>query len=94
MMKIYHIQFLVLFASIFFAIQLFGQSPQVTYTDITKEAGIEFRYNFGDVTYENILESSGSGVTIFDYNNDGNMDLYLLNGTYLDFYRSRGPGRC
>jgi hypothetical protein len=84
MMKIYHIQFLVLFASIFFAIQLFGQSPQVTYTDITKEAGIEFRYNFGDVTYENILESSGSGVTIFDYNNDGNMDLYLLNGTYLE----------
>ena len=58
-------------------------SPPV-FTDITKEAGIDFRYNFGDYTYENILESSGSGITIFDYNDDGLPDLYMLNGTYLE----------
>ncbi len=56
----------------------------VWFTDVTQEAGIDFRYNFGDYTYENILESSGSGVTIFDYDNDGWMDIYLLNGTYLE----------
>jgi hypothetical protein len=64
--------------------QLIGQSTKITYNDITKEAGIDFVYNFGDYTYENILESSGSGVTILDYDNDGHMDLYLLNGTYLE----------
>lgn len=54
------------------------------FTDITKSAGIKFRYTFGDRTYENILESSGSGVTVFDYDNDGLMDLFLLNGTWIE----------
>lgn len=61
-----------------------AQSPSVIFTDITKEAGIDFRYTFGDYTYGNILESSGSGVTVFDYDGDGYLDLYLLNGTYLE----------
>ena len=58
--------------------------PAVTFTDVTQRAGIGFRYTFGDTTYENILESSGSGVTVFDYDSDGDLDLYLLNGTYLE----------
>jgi hypothetical protein len=55
-----------------------------TFTDVTAQAGIDFRYTFGDFTYDNILESSGSGVTVFDYDGDGDMDLYMLNGTYLE----------
>ena len=54
------------------------------FTDVTKQAGIDFQYTFGDYTYENILESSGSGITVFDYNNDGLPDLYMLNGTYIE----------
>ncbi|HBE40910.1 MAG TPA: hypothetical protein DDW27_06830 [Bacteroidales bacterium] len=54
------------------------------FTDVTDRAGIDFRYNFGDYHYENIIESSGSGVTVFDYNNDGLMDLFMMNGTYLE----------
>ena len=60
-----------------------AQSVSPRFTDVTRESGIDFLYNFGDESYENILESSGSGVTVFDYNNDGLMDVYLLNGTYL-----------
>ena len=56
----------------------------VTFTDVTDEAGIDFLYTFGDSTYENILESSGSGVTVFDYDGDDDLDLYMLNGTYLE----------
>jgi hypothetical protein len=63
---------------------LFAQAEQVMYKDIASEAGIDFKYTFGDYSYENILESSGSGITVFDYNNDGFMDLYMMNGTYLD----------
>ena len=54
------------------------------FTDITSDAGIDFMYNFGDYSYENILESSGSGVTVFDYDGDGWMDLYMMNGTWLE----------
>ncbi len=62
----------------------FAQNSTSVFTDVTKQAGIDFRYTFGDYTYENILESSGSGITIFDYNNDGYPDLYMLNGTYIE----------
>ncbi len=65
-------------------LKLSGQNTKPVFSEITKEAGIDFRYTFGDNTYENILESSGSGITIFDYNNDGFPDLYMLNGTYIE----------
>jgi len=61
-----------------------GQKKGVIFTDFTDKAGIKFKYTIGDYTYKNILESSGGGVTVFDYNNDGYMDLYLMNGTYLE----------
>lgn len=63
---------------------IFAQKDNGMFTDITNEAGIDFKYTFGDYSYENILESSGSGITVFDYNNDGLMDIYLMNGTYLE----------
>ena len=65
-------------------ILLTAQKNKVTFTDITTKSGIDFKYTFGDYSYENILESSGSGITVFDYNNDGLMDLYMMNGTYLE----------
>ena len=60
------------------------QRESPSFDDVSSEAGIDFLYNFGDYTYENILESSGSGVTVFDYDQDGWMDLYMLNGTWLE----------
>jgi len=54
------------------------------FKEVSSEAGIDFFYNFGDYTYENILESSGSGVTVLDYDGDGWMDLYMMNGTWLE----------
>ncbi len=63
---------------------LTAQKPVIRFTDVTKQTGIDFKYTFGDLSYRNILESSGSGITIFDYNNDKLMDLFMMNGTYLE----------
>jgi len=38
---------------------LSAQKNNVTFTDITKKAGITFKLNFGDNSYKNIIESSG-----------------------------------
>ena len=67
-----------------FSFQLSAQKKSIVFTDITNQAGIDFKYTFGDLSYKNILESSGSGITVFDYNNDNLMDLFLMNGTYLE----------
>ncbi len=61
-----------------------AQDSRVIFRDITGKAGIKFRYTIGDYSYKNILESSGSGITVFDYNNDQLMDIFLMNGTYIE----------
>jgi len=61
-----------------------AQKNVIKFADITKKAGIDFKYTIGDFSYKNIIESSGSGITVFDYNNDKLMDLFLMNGTYLE----------
>ncbi len=60
------------------------KSAKEGFEEVTDRAGIDFMYNFGDRSYENILESSGSGITIFDYDGDQLMDLYMMNGTWLE----------
>ena len=49
------------------------------YVDVTKEAGINFKHNNGKTEHKHIIETMGSGVVFFDYNLDGNMDLYFVN---------------
>ena len=53
-MTIYKKLYLIVLTTVIFCSQLLAQLHGVSYTDITKEAGIGFRYNFGDYTYEKI----------------------------------------
>lgn len=81
------IGFLIYISFLFFVMcffNLYAQPSANQFEDVAVKAGLDFMYTFGDFTYENILESSGSGVTILDYNGDGWMDIYMLNGTYLE----------
>ena len=49
------------------------------YIDITKDVGIDFKHNNGKTEHKHIIETMGSGTVFFDYNGDGNVDLYLVN---------------
>ena len=64
------------------ATPLIGQSPAPFFTDVTEEAGVQFRHSFGDVELTNIVEGSGPGVVFFDFDNDDYPDIYLLNGSW------------
>ena len=61
------------------------------FTDVTKDAGINFRHSFGDFDLSNIVEGTGAGAMFFDYNGDGWLDIYFVNGCWLkDVNDNRG----
>ena len=64
------------------ATPLIGQSPAPFFTDVTEDAGVQFRHSFGDVELTNIVEGTGPGVVFFDFDNDDYPDIYLLNGSW------------
>ncbi|MEE9268973.1 MAG: CRTAC1 family protein [Candidatus Krumholzibacteria bacterium] len=55
-----------------------------SFTDVAGESGVRFRHTFGADKLESILMTTGSGCAMFDYDNDGWLDAFLVNGTYLD----------
>jgi enediyne biosynthesis protein E4 len=55
------------------------------FVDEAKKAGLNAPNIFGGVdTKKYIIETTGTGVAIFDYDNDGWPDIFVVNGTTLD----------
>jgi hypothetical protein len=59
-----------------------AQSP-VTFTNITSVSGINFKHAPAFTSSKYLLEAMGGGVAMFDYDNDGRMDLFFTNGAAL-----------
>ena len=74
----------------------FVDGAPVVFEDATKAAGLAgFRNRTGTEKKEFILELAGAGLAIFDFDNDGWMDIYLVNGsTYAALKGKEAPPRA
>lgn len=65
------------------------------FIDVTESTGLRVKNVNGRVNSKKyIIETTGSGVAIFDYDNDGWPDIFLVNGTTLDAERASAGVRC
>ena len=75
----------------------------VWFTDVAAERGLTSVTTFGDrLATRSILESTGTGALIFDYDGDGSNDIFVVGGTTFDkaeapshrsqLYRNDGRG--
>ena len=63
----------------------------VQFIDVAKQAGLTTPNVWGGVDHKRvIIETKGSGVAFFDYDNDGWLDIYLTNGSRLDAHWAAG----
>lgn len=62
----------------------------VTFTDITAATKIAFKHAGSPTSLKYLLEAMGGGVAIFDYDNDGRMDLFFTNGAFLKDPMTKG----
>ena len=70
----------------------FVDKGPVVFQDITKQAGLSgWTHKMGTPAKKFIVETNGSGVCLLDYDNDGWLDIYLVNG--VDLQRARRQRR-
>src|ERR1700758_2096515 len=64
----------------------------VYFADVAKTAGLTMLNVNGDPTTKKyIIETTGSGVAVLDYDHDGWPDIYLVNGDALDSAHEKSP---
>jgi hypothetical protein len=66
------------------------QAPQLAsatdeaFTDITRRLGIDFRLENSRTSQKYLPETMCGGVAVFDYDNDGRLDIFFTNGARID----------
>ena len=60
----------------------FVKTGPIEFQDIAVKAGLTtWRHKMGTLQKQTILEATGSGVALLDYDNDGWLDIYMVNGS-------------
>jgi hypothetical protein len=69
-----------------------GPANEIHFTDITEQAGISFKH-VSSPEKKYIVESMSGGVALFDYDNDGYLDIYLVNSLTVDMVKAKQKTR-
>jgi len=73
---------------------LSAQPPStILLTDMTQQSGISFQHTDGSSGRYYIIETVCAGLALFDYDNDGDEDIYFLNGGALPGTDFKTPPR-
>jgi enediyne biosynthesis protein E4 len=54
-----------------------------SFVDITQSSHVVFNAQASHTTKKYLIETMGSGAALFDYDNDGRLDIFLVNGAPL-----------
>lgn len=65
----------------------------IVFVDIARSGGIDFQHDNAASPEKFLIETMGSGCGWIDYNQDGLLDLYLVNGSATKAYTPRHPLR-
>ena len=60
-----------------------SSSPPAKFVDLSTNLGVRFQHEAPHTSKKYLLETMGSGVALFDYDNDGRLDLFLVNGAEI-----------
>ena len=72
---------------------LSSQNLRSPFTDGTAASGIEFQHQRGASDQKHLVETVGSGCALFDYDNDGWLDILMINGGLTPDSTAAGPVR-
>jgi hypothetical protein len=57
--------------------------PDVQFADVTQQVKIDFQHENSPTSNKYLLETMGGGVAVFDYDNDGRLDIFFTNGALV-----------
>ena len=82
----------ILFFFAFFVSQVISTAVEPAFEDIASSAGFDIMVRSGSPEKRYLVETMTGGVCLIDFDNDGYLDVYVVNGSDVQSYLANKPG--